>query len=61
MNKKPEDRRSFLKHGAVLGGGLFLARSDSQQARAQGAAQPANETQMLRLLKRSGFVELQKA
>jgi nitroreductase len=44
MNKKPGDRRSFLKQGALLGGGLFLARSDSQQARAQGAVPLANET-----------------
>lgn len=43
-NKKSNNRRAFLKQGALLGGGLLLVRPDAQPATAQGQAQPANET-----------------
>lgn len=40
MNERSENRRSFLKQGAMLGSGLFLAQS----ATGQIPAPPANET-----------------
>ena len=44
MNKKPNNRRVFLKQGALLGSGWLLLASESQQATAQGRSPPANET-----------------
>jgi nitroreductase len=52
MNKKPNNRRAFLKQGALLGGGILLAGSNPESAMAeekpkepaQGPTQPANET-----------------
>jgi nitroreductase len=52
MNKKSNNRRDFLKQGAMLGGGMLLTRTNPQDAMAeetpkhpaQEQAQPANET-----------------
>jgi nitroreductase len=42
MNERTDDRRAFLKQGALLGGGLLLAQTDPRATAAPG--QPANET-----------------
>ena len=44
MDKKPNDRRAFLKQGALLGGGILLMRPNPESTMAEGQVQPANET-----------------
>jgi ABC-type sugar transport system ATPase subunit len=44
MDKRSNDRRAFLKQGALLAGGTLLMRPNPETAMAEGQAQLANET-----------------
>jgi nitroreductase len=44
MNKRSDNRRAFLKQGALLGSGVLLMRPHPDAAAAAEQAQPGNET-----------------